>query len=345
MNTLRVLVAGGLALALAHIPATASAQGLQLTGYADFEVGLSKVDSDNSELVFDNHHFNIIAQGKLFENMYATAEVEYEHGGEEIALEFGFLTYTGFRNVRISAGKFIVPFGRFNKDLHPTWINKMPDRPNGFKDVFPQTYSDVGIWVSGGVPAGNGVTVTYDAFVVNGLMGDDGGGIRGMRNNDRDKIPGGGIDDNKALGGRFGVVLAPQGFDIGTSIYTGNYVNVADSSLQLTFFGVDAAYHNRGLELRGEAVFADQEATGGDLTKKGGYLQVAYRTKVNFEPVIRFSLRDMPGSSGDSRRVSFGASYYLSPNAAVRLAYHKNFEDSGFSSDNDGLMGQFTVVF
>ena len=345
MRTLRLMLAGALALAWTQIPVDASAQGLMLTGYADFEASLNKIDSDNSELVFDNHHFNLIGMGKLFDNMFATIEIEYEHGGEEIAVEFAYLTYTGFRNVRISAGKFIVPFGRFNKDLHPTWINKMPDRPNGFSNVFPQTYSDVGIWLSGGAPAGEGITFTYDAFVINGLMGDDGGDIRDMRDNDRDKIPGGGIDDNKAMGGRLGVVAAPQGFDIGASIYTGNYVNVVDSSLTLTLFGVDAAYNNRGFELRGETVFAKQDATGGNLTKKGAYLQAAYRTNVQFEPVIRFSFRDMPGDNQDRRRFSFGANYYLSPNAALRLAYHKNFEDSGFSSDNDGLIGQFTVVF
>ena len=141
---------------------------------------------DGSDFFFDNHHFKFVALGDIYGDVFAGAEVEYEHAGEEIALEYGYLGYAGIRNLRIIAGKFIVPFGRFNKDLHPTWINRMVDRPHGFSNVFPNTYSDVGIWVSGALPLGSANRVVYDAFVVNGLMGPDGSDIRGMRGNDRE---------------------------------------------------------------------------------------------------------------------------------------------------------------
>lgn len=334
------------ALGLVALPRWAPAQGLMLTGYADLEVNLADVGSDDAQFYFDNHHFNVIAIGRLVTDLFAAVEVEYEHAGEEIALEYGYLSYTGIRNVRIQAGKFIVPFGRFNKDLHPTWINKMPDRPHGFRDIFPQTYSDVGLWVSGGVPIGTaGNRVTYDAFVVNGLLGDDGGGIRGMRDNDREGLTAGGRDDNKALGGRLGVELAPQGFDLGGSFYVGNYLDDPANSLTLSMFGVDAAFHYRALEVRAEGVLANQQATAGDLTKKGGYAQASYLLDVGVEPVVRFSLRDMPGDAQDARRLSFGASYYLSSMAAVRLAYHLNMEKAGFESDNNNIVAQITTSF
>jgi hypothetical protein len=35
--------------------------------------------------------------------------VEYEHAGEEIALEYAYFGYTGIKNLRILAGKFIAP--------------------------------------------------------------------------------------------------------------------------------------------------------------------------------------------------------------------------------------------
>ncbi|MFQ5703217.1 MAG: hypothetical protein ACE5HT_04270 [Gemmatimonadales bacterium] len=345
MKTLRVLAAGAIALALAYTPVTASAQGLRFTGYADFEASVSNIGSGNSESQFDAGHFNLLANGKLYKDLFASAEVEFEHAGDEIGLEYGFITYTGIRNVRISAGKFLVPFGSFNKDIHPSFINKLPGRPLGFRHIVPTGYSDVGIWLSGGAPAGDGVTVTYDAFIVNGLMGDDGGDIRGLRDNITDELPGGGVDDNKAVGGRLGIVVAPQGLSFGVSGYTGNYVNVADSSLTLSMFDFDALYQHQGFELRGEVVFANQDATGGDLTKKGAYIQAAYLTKVHFEPIIRFSFKDMPGNSLDARRVALGASYYLSPNSSVRFAYNLNYEDSGFKTDNNQIMTQFNVLF
>ncbi len=328
------------------IPATAVGQGLMFTGYADLELNVEKAGSGNSEFFFDNHHFNLIAVGKLFKDVSATAEVEYEHAGDEIALEFGYVTYTGFRNVRISAGKFLVPFGRFNKDLHPTWINKMVDRPNGFKHIMPVGYNDVGVWISGAAPVGeSGARFVYDGFVVNGLLGEDGGDIRGLRDNITDELSAGGVDNNKSVGGRLGLDLAPQGLEFGGSFYVGNYLDSPDSNLTLAIFGGDLSYHRQGFEFRAEGVVADQEATGGDLTKKGGYAQAAYQIQGKYEPVVRFSFRDMPGNSEDTRRFSVGFNYYLSPNAVVRVDYHINKEDSGFGSENNKFAAQIAMVF
>ena len=143
MQISKPITIGVAVLALLAVPRPGSGQGLMVSGYADFEAIFDKVGTTNSDFIFDNHHFNLIMLGKLGADVFAAAEVEYEHAGEEIALEYGYIAYCGLDNLRIAAGKFIVPFGRFNKDLHPTWINKMPDRPHGFSAIFPQTYSDV----------------------------------------------------------------------------------------------------------------------------------------------------------------------------------------------------------
>ncbi len=324
----------------------ALAQGLIVTGYADFEATVGDIDSGDKKVSFDNHHFNLIFLGKIYENVFAAAEVEFEHAGDEIALEYGYVGYTGIKNLRILVGKFIVPFGRFQKDLHPTWINKMPDRPHGFGNIFPSTYSDVGVWITGAVPLNEGTRVTYDAFVVNGLLGDEGGDIRDMRDNDRDKLSAGGRDDQKGFGGRAGLELPQHGFDAGVSAYTGNYLDNPDTNLTLTFLGADAAYVKSGLEVRAEVVYAKQELTVGDLDKTGGYVQIAYEiVKTKFEPIFRFSSRNMPGNDSDARRFSLGMNYYVAPSSAVRLAYHRNAEDDLFKTDNDVLIAQFTVGF
>lgn len=341
------LTAGALAVALVWVPGRAHSQGLMVTGYADFEAVVSNPFGDgNSEFYFDNHHFNLIMVGKIVENLFAAVEVEYEHAGEEIALEYGYFAYTGIKNFRIMAGKFIVPFGRFNKDLHPTFINKMPDRPHGFANILPQTYNDVGVWVSGGAPfGGNGARFVYDAFVVNGLMGDDGGNIRGMRDNDRESRVTS-RDNKKSVGGRLGLEFGPQGLDFGASIYHGNSSNdPALGTLNLTLFGADVAYRNSGFEVRGEVVSANQEATAGDLTKTGGYGQVAYLIGSRVEPVVRYSARAMPGDADDRSRLSFGLNYIVGAASQVRLAYHVNMEKEGFESDNDQLIMQWGIIF
>lgn len=334
------------------LPTAANAQGLMVTGYADLEFVVDKIGSDaGSEVFFDNHHVNLILIGEIFKNMMVAAEVEYEHAGEEIKLEYGYFGYTGIRNTRIMAGKFIIPFGRFNKDLHPTIINKIPDRPHGFKNILPQTYADVGLWVNGAWPLGmNGTRFVYDAFVINGLMGDNGGDIRDFRDNDREKRTGL-RDKNKAVGGRLGLDFAAMGLDFGGSIYNGNSSNdEALDKLTLTLFGFDAAYRTGGLELRAEVVRASQDTvdtvTGlrGSLSKTGGYAQAAYRIQ-KWEPVFRVSTRRMPNDAQDETRYSVGLSFYLTPASSVRGAYSVNTEKSGFEKDNDVFILQWNVMF
>ena len=64
-------------------------QGLKLFGYVDVEANVAGVGSDDAEVFFDAHHFNLIAIGSLVDHLLAAAEVEFEHAGEEIALEYG----------------------------------------------------------------------------------------------------------------------------------------------------------------------------------------------------------------------------------------------------------------
>lgn len=343
-----VVGAAALAIHCLGIRQAAFAQGLTLYGYADLEGYVANVNSDNKEAYFDNHHFNIIAIGRLSEDLFAGMEVEYEHAGEEIALEYGYLAYTGVRDLTIAAGKFIVPFGRLNKDLHPSWINRVPGRPYGMDNVFPQTYSDVGIWLTGGKALNADSRVVFDVFAVNGLLGEEGGDIRGMRDVDRESLPAGGRNDNKAIGGRLGFELPVQGFDLGGSIYTGDYAEVNNQGLKLTLLGVDASFQRAGFVLRGEYVRADQETTTADLTKTGGYVQATYLVTSRLEPGVQFSFRDMPAVKGvqknDRSRVAVGGSFYVSSASAVRLYYQFNREDVG-EVDNNNLLAQFTIAF
>lgn len=339
------LVAVAICLVLGSAAGVA-AQGLTVTGYADFEAWVEDIGSDDKEFYFDNHHFNLIMVGHVTENLFAAFEVEYEHAGEEIAMEYGYFGYTGFTDVNILVGKFIVPFGRFNKDLHPTTMNRVPDRPHGFRDILPQTYNDVGLWVTGGKAVGEDNRFVFDLFLVNGLTGDDGDGIRGMRDNDREDASFG-RDDDKALGGRLGFEAPYTGFDFGASLYTGKYAeSAAGESLRLTMLGFDASYQTGGLTLRGEVVRANQDASAGDLTKIGGYAQASYLLDNGIvEPVVRLSSRDMPGDASDQSRFSAGVSFYIGSSASVRFAYSVNTEKSGFETDNDAFVGQFNIIF
>ncbi|MBI4408498.1 MAG: hypothetical protein HY561_02240, partial [Gemmatimonadetes bacterium] len=199
-----------LALTLA-LPAAAAGQGLEVFGYATIDY----VDVEGEPQTFDAHNLNLVVLGKLLDDLFVAGEVEYEHGGDEIALEYGYLAFRRWRHVNITAGKFIVPFGRFNQD-HPAWISRVPGRPNGFARVLPATYNDVGVIVGGGLPVGHLSRVTYDLWWVNGLAGEDGADIRAMRDNLED------VDGNKFVGGRL-AYISRIGVNVGVSYQTGTY--------------------------------------------------------------------------------------------------------------------------
>jgi hypothetical protein len=342
-----LLLVAGAATAMPSLarPGEAAAQGFTVSGYGDFEAMVEKIGSDNKEFYFDNHHINLILLAQMTDNLFAAAEVEYEHAGEEISLEYGYFGYAGPGDVRVMVGKFIVPFGRFNKDLHPTPINKVIGRPHGFKDILPQTYNDVGLWVSGGKALNDNGRFVFDVFALNGLLGEDGGGIRGLRGADREKADFG-RDNNKALGGRVGLEFPYAGFDIGASVYRGKYAETeSGDGLSLTLLGVDGSYQRDGFVLRGEVVRAKQEATGGTLTKTGGYVQASYMATSVVEPAVRFSARSMPGESSDQSRIAGGLNFHIAAASIIRVDYIVNMEKSGFKKDNNAFAVQWNIFF
>ncbi|MBI4541451.1 MAG: hypothetical protein HY705_00285 [Gemmatimonadetes bacterium] len=325
-------------------PATVLAQGLMVSGYASeefewFQRTASASDPRTSRNYFDAQNFNLILLGQLRGDVFAAVEVEYEHGGEEIEFEYGYLAFTRWPSANIVVGKFLVPFGRFNADLHPAWVNRIPGRPLPNDAVLPVAYSDVGAMVRGAAPVGTSGRVTYDVWGVNGLAGDAGGSIRDMRDNVVD------VDNNIAVGGRLGFVSS-MGFDIGASAYNGTYNDEDD--LNLRILGVDASYRRGSLEVRGEWMSASQGATDGDdLTKSGYYLLGSYLVRPAVEVAARYSAVEFPAESGDRARISVGLNLYPSDAAAFRFAYNINRETgSGVTSvKNNSFIAQFTVGF
>ena len=339
-----VFVTAGVLAVLAAAP-EAHAQLLKLTGYADLEWIATETNNPDDEWhhFFDNHHFNLIALAWVTDDLSGGIEVEYEHAGEEIALEYGYISYVGIPHLRLVGGKFIVPFNRWNRDVHPTFISKMPDRPIVYNNVFPSTYSDVGFLASGAGAVGNGSRIMYDVYVINGLKGaEDEKNFRNLTGNDRERPD---RDDNKAVGGRLGIELPQAGF--GISAYRGDYAKSETDGLGMTFLGLDGDFHWQGLEVRGEYVRASQDLTTGDQNERSGYyLQAAYATAANLEPVVRFSSIDFEEASGDAQELGIGVNYFISASGTLRFAYYFEMEeDEEFEKDNDKFLTQFVVVF
>lgn len=299
---------------------------------------------------FDAFHFNPIFLYQIEDNILASAEIEFEHGGDEIIVEYAQLDYLWNDYITFTAGKFLVPFGAFNRRLHPTWISKVPGKPYANNHVVPSGWSETGLMVSGAIGFGtNGGRVNYAAYVANGFEGAAGDDIRALR---KEKDPRDKMNNNKGIGGRLGVVPA-AGIEFGVSGYTCKYDQATNPILNLNMYGADAEYHYQDyFELRGEYNQADQQidtVSGGNqpyLIKRGYYVQAALRLSVTdndllmpVEIAVRYSGQDFPGQAQDVYEVTPTLNYFLSPTTILRLAYTINGE-SGTSVDNN----QFTAM-
>jgi hypothetical protein len=283
---------------------------------------------------FNSSHFNPIFLYQLEDNLLASAEVEIETGGDEFILEYGQIDYLANDYLTFTVGKFLVPFGVFNRRLHPTWISRVPGMPLSNDMVVPTDWSETGLMVSGAAGfGGRGGRINYAAYVVNGLEGSSGADIRDLR---KEKDPRDIYNSNKAVGGRLGMVPA-AGVEFGFSGYTSKYDINATPLLNLNMFGADAEYHYQDLfELRGEFNQADQQIQPDTLNstdlpylrKRGYYVQAALRLAITdkdllmpIELALRFSGQDFPDKENDYHEVTPCINYSLGSTAFLRLAY------------------------
>ncbi len=325
-----------------------------VTGYVDW----TYIGQKGKPSTFDLFHFNPIFLFQIDDKLLAEAEIEYEHGGEEIMLEYAQIDYILHDYATITGGKFLIPFGAFNTKLHPSWISKVPSRPLADDRVVPVDWSEAGVMVSGGIQISGYSKVNYAIYVVNGLEGPEGEDIRELRKEadegDRDEV-----NNNKAVGGRLGIVPVKE-IEIGGSVYSGHYNDVVSPRLSLNFFGVDAEFHPRDFfELRGEFNQVDQEVTDpsasdsvGFKVRRGYYAQAALKLSPleidvlnSVELAIRFSGQDFGGEANDIKEVSPGINYYVTNTGVMRLFYRLNLEKEGFKKENNQVTFQFAMGF
>jgi len=290
------------------------------------------------------------------------AEPEFElrdDGGTEINLEYTQADI--FLNDYVTAvgGKFLLPFGDFIQQLHPSWVNKLASNPLPFREageggLLP--FSDVGAQLRGGARlfGHEGVDIDYTVFVANGpRFESDELGATFTANN---------IDSNrgKGYGARLAVYPLPLAADLGrlklgVSTFDGKWDD--SGSLWFTSWGVDTAYQLNELELRGEYLQTRREMpsdTGND-NREGWYVQAAYKLGKLPVPYLN-RVEVVARHSGVNRRavtdselvphprqVAVGVDYWLTPSVVAKLEYdHELPRDA---ENDDALRAQIAVGF
>ena len=322
-------------LALLPFKVLADEASLQhIAGYAD----AGYVDQRGEYGSFMLGHFNPIFHFLYRDLILADGELELEinsSGETEVNLEYGKLVFFVNDNIMFIAGKMLSPAGYFFQNLHPSWINKLPDHPPGFRDEEAAPEAFIGAELRGAV-AFCPVKVTYSIFVANGPRGIvDGCEI--------EEIEGGGsnadIDGSKIVGGRI-ALLTGDHIEVGVSgayggigLFDEDTDELIEKGRDYYLLGADAAIHYNNLELRGEIIQQKIDSSSKHHLKggkwRGWYGQAAYKfLPTNFEGVIRYGEYHTPHHEDNYEQLAFGVDYWFAPYVVAKIAYEINSGDN-----------------
>lgn len=354
MVTSQRRILGGILVMVAAVASgpTAWAQGISptnqvvITGYGT--VGWAgKVAGDNANAFTASVSPVFLWQFQSRVLFEAELEFAVADGVTETGLEYAQLDFMLNDNIVLVGGKFLLPYGVFGPELHPTWINKFPTPPpiyghhvsNFGAEALMPVLSDVGVMGRATVNPGR-YQIALNAYAVNGPATDDAGALL-----PEIEFPASSGDNNtdKALGTRLDLALPPIA-RINVSYFNGDYDD--QSVLDFSSWNVAGEVRLGRGEIRGEYIQTRQESetlTGIQVLKRHGfYAQGTYRYR-RWEPGIRWTQifkSDFDGSTFDTgaSQVAFGMNYWFGPSVAVMGAYELNREQSGMEIENDRIV-------
>jgi hypothetical protein len=265
-------------------------RGLSIGGYGEILYQRFDDERDNGTASGRTDEFDLL-RGILYfgykwnDRWLFNTEIEYEHAGEAISLEFAYLDYLWRPQANVRAGLVLIPMGFIN-ELHEPTVFLGANRPQIERVIIPSTWRENGVGLFG--EAG---PVSYRTYIVNGFdaRGFTAGGLRGGRQNGGQSKA-----EDFAWVGRLDFTGVP-GLLVGGSAYVGNsgqdLTAPGGGSVDVgtTLLEAHLEWRWRGLEFRALGVQADLDdvtalnaalgLTGNQSvgeTLKGHYLQLGY---------------------------------------------------------------------
>lgn len=313
----------------------------------------------------------------LGEKMHVEAETEIalnSEGETEIELEYADIHYFLTDSTTITAGKFLLPFGQFGANWHPSWINRSPWTPGIYGSHGSQqamtpllpVLSDVGIALQKTWAFASNHRVFLDVYLTNGARSevsahadeDEEGGEEELQEEDHtEALPevefeATSADNNKdkAIGGRLAYAFLP-GIEIGGSYYRASYDE--DERLDVVARGVDLNLIGSHYIIRGEYVQTDtdgidesEENVSTSFKRNGwfiqGVLQIGqiYSSLGGTELVLE---RAEAKKLEEATRWVLGVNYWLDARSVIKLAYEDTEVEE--SDDDKRLALQFSYGF
>ena len=134
---------------------------LSIGGYGEMYYS----NPDNGDDFADVYRFITYFGYKFSDNLVLNAEIEFEHGGNEVAIEFMYLDYLINKEFNLRAGNVLVPMGLVNQRHEPTLFNTV-QRPEIEQKLIPSTWHENGALAYGSFES---MGLNYTAGVINAL--------------------------------------------------------------------------------------------------------------------------------------------------------------------------------
>ncbi|MFT5337309.1 MAG: hypothetical protein ACI9YL_001311, partial [Luteibaculaceae bacterium] len=195
-----------------------------LGGYVEGNTNYWSEDGISDGFSQELRRFNLFTFAQIHPKIQFLAEIEFEHGTEEIAIEtaqIDFKVNTGF-NFR--AGIVLPALGLVNTNHDsPNW--EFVERPLSSTELIPTTLSEVGFGFFGRFFPNEKIIISYNAYVLNGLQDGiilNSTGRTSLASGKNPEFFGEDNNGSPALNGRISVAKRKRG-EIGFSAYSGIY--------------------------------------------------------------------------------------------------------------------------
>lgn len=243
-------------------PFITSVARTSIGGYVEGNTNYSSTDGVSEGFSTQLRRFNIFLFSSLGPRLRLISELEFEDGTAEISLETALIDFEINPALVLRAGILLPPIGAFNVNHDsPRW--DFIDRPIVSTEIIPATLSEVGFGAHGRLyPAG--MTLTYDAYVTNGLTDGVILNDRGRTSLAAGKNPAQFEEDNNGsptVSGRVAISRRRVG-EFGVSYYGGIYNTFAldgiavDAKRRLSLLALDGNTRIGRVDVRGELALA-----------------------------------------------------------------------------------------
>lgn len=314
-------------------PFIASLGSTSIGGYVEGNSNYIVEDGVTDGFSMELRRFNLFLFSALSPRLRFFAELEFEHGTAEIALETAQLDFQIDPAFVLRAGIILPPLGAFNQNHDsPRW--EFVDRPLVSTRIIPSTLAEVGFGAYGRLAPGQGLGFTWDAYLTNGL----GDGVIG-NDEGRTLLPGGKNDEqfaadnngSPAFSARVAVQHSSLG-ELGASYYGGVYNSFREEGVEVderrrvSLAALDVTSAIGPLSLRGEftRAWVDVPPSLGEIfgeEQRGMHLDAVL-------PVLRRRMFGLPNAT---------------VNAALRLE-HVDYNVGRFSSTGQTIRDETSAV-